>query len=61
MTLSTLNQKAPYLLGVHVREWSTVGRVAEVLRRLPSGFTLLPLHEWIPVANRYPTFRPHWT
>ena len=44
-TLAALNPTAPYLLAVHVREWSTVGRVAEVLAKLPSNFSLLPVHE----------------
>ena len=56
-TLAALNPTAPYLLAVHVREWSTVGRVAEVLAKLPSNFSLLPVHEWIPLADTHPTFR----
>ena len=56
-TLAALNPTAPYLLAVHVREWSTVGRVAEVLAKLPSNFSLLKVHDWIPVANTHPTFR----
>ena len=60
LTLSKINDAKPYLLGVHVREWSTVGRVAQVLDKLPKSFALLPLHEWIPIANRYPTFRPRY-
>ena len=56
-TLAALNPTAPYLLAVHVREWSTVGRVAEVLAKLPSNFSLLRVHDWIPVANTHPTFR----
>ena len=35
----------------------TVGRVAEVLAKLPSNFSLLKVHDWIPVANTHPTFR----
>ena len=56
-TLAALNPTAPYLLAVHVREWSTVGRVAEVLAKLPSNFSLLPVHDWIPIADTNPTFR----
>ena len=56
-TLAALNPTAPYLLAVHVREWSTVGRVAEVLAKLPSNFSLLPVHDWIPLADTHPTFR----
>ena len=56
-TLAALNPTAPYLLAVHVREWSTVGRVAEVLANLPSNFSLLRVHDWIPLADTHPTFR----
>lgn len=60
-TLGEINDlAAPYLLAVHVREWSTVGRVAQVLAQLPAGFALLPVHEWIPIANAHPTFRPRY-
>ena len=57
ISLAELNPTAPYLLVVHVREWSTVGRVTEVLTKLPSTFSLLPAHEWIPLADEHPTFR----
>ena len=59
-TLGGINSVGPYLLAVHVREWSTVGRVAEVLAKLPSDFVLLPAHEWIPIASAHPTFRPRY-
>ena len=59
-TLGRINAAGPYLLAVHVREWSTVGRVAEVLARLPAEYALLPVHEWIPIANAHPTFLPRY-
>ena len=60
-TLGEINDvAAPYLLAVHVREWSTVGRVAQVLAQLPDGFALLPVHEWLPIAEAHPTFRPRY-
>jgi hypothetical protein len=59
VSLADLNPQAPYLLAVHVREYSSVGRVAQILDALPSGrFALLPPHEWMGLANSRPTFRP---
>ena len=53
-----LPSRGRYLLAVHVREYSTVDRVAQILSALPPGkFELLPAHEWIAVADAHPTFR----
>ena len=58
VTLAALNPTPPYLLAVHVREWSTVGRVAQVLGKLPAGqFELMPVHEWIPIADQNPAVK----
>ena len=51
-TLAALNPTAPYLLAVHVREWSTRPR-----RRGATNFSLLKVHDWIPISNTHPTFR----
>jgi hypothetical protein len=58
ISLASLNPEAPYLLAVHVREYSSVGRVAQILAALPPGFELLHVHEWMQLANAHPTFRP---
>jgi hypothetical protein len=61
VALAGVNPVAPYLLAVHVREYSSVGKMAELLDALevaaPGHFALLPAHEWLALAATHPTFR----
>ena len=61
ITLAKLNPTSPYLLAVHVREFSDVTRVEKILDLLPEGeFELMPIREWIEVARAHPTFRERY-
>jgi hypothetical protein len=54
--LAKLNAVSPYLLAVHVREYSDVNKVAGILSGL-EGARVLPVHEFIALANRHATYR----
>ncbi len=56
-TLARANVKRPYFCAVHVREWSTVGKVQEVIAGLPKDqFELLPVDSFFEAANTYHTW-----
>lgn len=62
LELSKLNNAvgAPYFLCVHVREWSDISRVEEILKQLPkSEFEVVPLDVFLSFAGSNPTFEPH--
>lgn len=63
MELSALNAQsdgAPYFLLVHVREWSDISRVQDVLNLLPAPeFEVMPLDTFLSYAGSDPTFEPH--
>ena len=56
-TLARANARRPYFCAVHVREWSTVGKVQEVIASLPSSdFELLPVDQFFQAANTFHTW-----
>ena len=53
-------QQLPYFLLVHVREWSDISRVQEILDLLPADdFEVVPLDTFLASAGANPTFEPH--
>jgi hypothetical protein len=58
MELAALNKKEgePYFLLMHVREWSNVTRVQEILERVPSIFETVPMDTFVALAGQAPTF-----
>ena len=59
VSLATVNTVRPYFLAVHVREFSTVTKVQEIVAGLPPGqFTLTPVDTFFELANAHPTWLP---
>jgi hypothetical protein len=55
--LSSANAKRPYFCAVHVREWSTVGKVQEIIAALPKEeYELLPVDSFFQAANHFHTW-----
>lgn len=54
--LATLNDKRPYFLLVHVREYSDVKRVKGILDKLGPEFEVVPLDVFLTMAGTQPTF-----
>lgn len=56
-TLAAANPRRPYFCAIHVREWSTVGKVQEVIAGLPADeFQLLPVDQFFQAANTFHTW-----
>jgi hypothetical protein len=55
--LALSNPIRPYFLPVHVREWSSVDKIHEVVSGLGSGFIITPVDTFFDLANKNPTFR----
>jgi hypothetical protein len=57
ITLSKLNHVRPYFLVAHVREFSNIEHVEEILAGLPKDeFELVPLDWLLQAAGQKPTF-----
>lgn len=54
--LATLNTRRPYFLLVHVREYSDVKRVKNILDQLGPEFEVVPLDVFLNMAGNQPTF-----
>lgn len=54
--LAAVNQKRPYFLLVHVREYSDVKRVKGILDKLGPEFEVVPLDVFLTMAGAQPTF-----
>ena len=54
--LTRLNDERPYFLLLHVRQWSTVEKVKEVLDELGDEFDLVALDRFLKLAASNPTF-----
>ncbi len=54
--LSVINDKRPYFLLMHVRNWSDITRVKAVLDELGSEFEVVPLDVFLKMAAAEPTF-----
>lgn len=49
--------RRPYFLPVHVREFSTADKVANITAKLGSEFEVIPVDQFFQYANAEPTFR----
>jgi hypothetical protein len=60
--LATLNTKRPYYLAIHVREFSTVGKVIDIVNGLDSNvFEITPVDDFFAMANEIPTWQDKMT
>lgn len=57
--LAALNDRRPYFLLLHVRQWSDITRVKAVLDSLGSGFEVVPLDVFLKMAAADPTFETY--
>ena len=57
--LSVINDKRPYFLLMHVRNWSDITRVKAVLDELGSDFEVVPLDVFLKMAAAEPTFETY--
>jgi len=55
--LAAINKKRPYFLLVHVREYSNITRVKNIINKLGSEFELVPLDIFLKMAGEKPTFK----
>lgn len=58
--LINLNQDRPYFLLLHVRQWSNIDRVKNILDQLGPKVEIVPLDVFTEMANHTPTFE-NWT
>lgn len=54
--LAAINDRRPYFLLMHVRQWSDITRVKAVLDKLGSAFEVIPLDVFLRMAAADPTF-----
>jgi hypothetical protein len=55
--LAAINAARPYFLLMHVRQWSDISRVKEILDLLPpEEFAVVPLDRFLVMAGQAPTF-----
>ena len=60
--LAALNPKRPYYLAIHVREFSTVGKVINIVNGLDdSVFEIAPIDDFFNLANALPTWQDKMT
>ncbi|MCF8297750.1 MAG: hypothetical protein K9J13_09430 [Saprospiraceae bacterium] len=55
--LAAINKNRPYFLLVHIREWSDITRVRDILSKLGSEFETVPLDVFLKMAGENPTFK----
>ena len=55
--LITLNKAKPYFLLLHVRQWSNIDRVKNILNQLGPDVEIVPLDIFTKMANNNPTFK----
>jgi hypothetical protein len=54
--LAVVNEKRPYFLLIHVRNFSDIRRVVRILDRLPDEFEVIPLDRFLKMAGENWTF-----
>jgi len=57
--LAAINDRRPYFLLMHVRQWSDITRVKAVLDQLGSEFEVVPLDVFLKMAGTDPTFETY--
>ena len=55
--LAAINQKRPYFLLMHVRQYSNIKKVKTILDRLGPEFKVVPLDVFLKMAGEQPTFQ----
>ncbi len=55
--LAAVNDARPYFMTVHVREYSTCERIAEILQLLGDEYVVVPVDTFFRFANQHPNFR----
>ena len=55
--LATINANRPYFMLIHVREWSDITRVKEILDGLDENFEVVPLDIFLKMAGSEPTYK----
>jgi len=55
--LANINAKRPYFLLIHVREWSDIARVKEILAGLDNSFEVIHLERFLKMAGSNPSFK----
>ena len=58
--LASINSKRPYFLLMHVREWSDIKHVKEILDQLGPDFKVVPLDVFMKLAGNAPTYKDHF-
>jgi hypothetical protein len=58
--LIALNRNRPYFLLVHVRESTTIDRVANIIERLPQDVEVVPLDTFLKLAASKQTYRTRY-
>ena len=58
--LAAINDSRPYFLLMHVREYSSVQRVKNILNSLGEEFELVPLDRFLKMAGSEPTFKERY-
>ncbi len=58
--LATLNPKRPYFLCFHVREYTDVKGVIDIMRHLGPEFKIVPLDVFMKLAGMDPTFKTRY-
>ncbi|MFP4283591.1 MAG: hypothetical protein ACLFU2_13305, partial [Opitutales bacterium] len=58
--LMALNRERPYFLLVHVRESTTIDRVAEIIEALGEDAEVVPLDVFLKMAAEAPTFETRY-
>jgi hypothetical protein len=57
LELANLNEKRPYFLLMHIREFSDIERVKRILKKLGPEFEYVPLDIFLKMAGQQPTFQ----
>jgi hypothetical protein len=57
--LAALNSARPYFLLMHVRQWTDIKRVKNILDKLGPEFEIVPLDIFLAMAGAQPTFKEH--
>ena len=58
--LARMNERRPYFLLLHVRQWSTIEHVKGILDRLGPEFEVVPLDVFLRLAAHSPDFEPRY-
>ncbi len=58
--LATLNPKRPYFICFHVREYTDVKGVMDIMKPLGPEFKIVPIDEFLKLASMDPTFKTQY-